>query len=350
MSNFNIHSSFLLNGKSFDTPLDLVSFSEGVSDDLFWFLQEWFSDSETLIAKTSGSTGTPKLVAINKEFMENSSKATGSFFDLSEGTKTLCCLSTEYIAGKMMVVRAITLGWHLDVVAPVNNPLKGTKKQYDFCAMVPMQVKASLRDLHLVNKLLIGGGVVSQGLHASLQNLTTQCFASYGMTETVSHIAIKKLNDNTISSNVEKSYYKLLPNITISQDHRDCLIINAPLLSDDEVVTNDIVVCYSETEFEWLGRYDNVINSGGVKLHPEQIEKELSKIISQRFFVTGIPDNNLGEKLILVVEGEQMNIQFDEVELSKYQTPKEIYFVNKFMETDTKKIQRKSTLDLISSI
>lgn len=413
MSNFSIHSSFLLNGEAFETPLELISYSEGISDDLYWFLQEWFSDSETLIVQTSGSTGTPKLVAIKKEFMENSAKATGSFLKLGAETKALCCLSTQYIAGKMMVIRALTLGWELDVMEPNGNPLEDIFEPYDFCAMVPMQVKASLWDLHLVKKLLIGGGVVSEGLQEALQNVSTQCFASYGMTETVSHIAIKKLNcfaESTLSSSAQhistplddqlliegndnkstikndnistplddqkvdkiqledfersreadpkkestfrreglNSHYVLLPNITISQDNRDCLIINAPLLSEEEVVTNDIVKIHSETEFEWLGRFDNVINSGGVKLHPEQIEKELSKVIGQRFFVAGIKDETLGEKLILIVEGENTDLNFSQINLSKYELPKEIYFLPQFIETKTNKIQRQQTLALLN--
>ncbi|NIJ46306.1 O-succinylbenzoic acid--CoA ligase [Wenyingzhuangia heitensis] len=346
MSNFNIHPSFLLNGISFETPLELISFSEGVSDDLYWFLQEWFSDSETLIVKTSGSTGTPKLVAIKKEFMINSAKATGTFFELGTGIKALCCLSTEYIAGKMMVIRALTLGWELDIIEPISNPLEDAFEVYDFCAMVPMQAKASLWDLHLVKKLLIGGGVVSNELQESLQHISSLCYASYGMTETVSHVAVKPLN----GFRAELRSYQLLPNITISQDDRDCLVIDAPLLSEEIVITNDIVKVHSATEFEWIGRYDNVINSGGVKLHPEQIEKELSKIITERFFVAGISDEVLGEKLILIVEGDSYNLNLNNINLSKYELPKHIYFTPRFMVTKTNKIQRQKTLALLTKL
>ena len=339
-----MHKSFKLQGQSFQDPLALISFSKTVSDELYWFLQEWFSDAETLIVQTSGSTGTPKLISIKKELMQNSAKGTGAFFDLGAGTKALCCLSINYIAGKMMVIRALTLGWELDVSEPVSNPLENTFKEYDFCAMVPMQVQASLLNLYLVKKLLIGGGVVSQNLQESLQDLSTECYASYGMTETVSHIAIKKLNHVKSELN---NHYILLPNISISKDKRDCLVIDAPLLSEEKVVTNDVVSILSDNEFEWLGRVDNVINSGGVKLHPEAIEKELSKIISERFFVAGIPDEILGEKLILLIEGENRAYDFSSLALSKYQTPKQTYFMEQFVETETKKIQRKKTLDLI---
>lgn len=356
-----MHKSFQLQGQSFDVVEELIDFSETISEELHQFLSLWFDDYEFLSVQTSGSTGTPKRIEIKKEFMKNSAKATGTFFDLGAGTKALCCLSVNYIAGKMMVIRALELGWQLDFIEPVRNPLENAFETYDFCAMVPMQVQASLWDLHLVKKLLIGGGVVSQGLQNALQGLSTECFASYGMTETVTHIAVKKLNHfistTSISTPLDvqidlqsesRSHYVLLPNIVINQDDRDCMVIDAPLLSDEKVITNDIVNIISDNEFEWLGRYDNVINSGGVKLHPEQIEKELSKIISERFFVAGISDEVLGEKLVLIVEGVTKDYDFSTISLSKYQTPKQIYFIKEFVETETKKIQRKKTLDLIT--
>lgn len=342
MSNFNIHPSFKLNGESFNSQLDLIAYAEEVSTDLFWFLQEWFSDADTLIVNTSGSTGIPKLIALKKEFMRNSAKATGAFFNIQQGTKALCCLSIAYIAGKMMVVRALELGWDLDVVEPVSNPLENAFETYDFCAMVPMQVKASLWDLHLVKILLVGGGVVSDGLQNVLQGIATQCYASYGMTETITHIAVKRLNHQQTNKQ-----YTLLPNITICKDNRDCLVIDAPLVSDEKIITNDIVNILTTNEFEWLGRFDNVINSGGVKLHPEQIEQELSKVVHQRFFVAGIFDETLGEKLVLIVEGKKENLDFSTVSLSKYQVPKQTFFVQEFVETATKKIQRNKTLNLL---
>ncbi len=360
-----MHSCFKLNGESFKTTKEFIEFSEIVSKELGVFLSDWFDERLTLTVQTSGSTGEPKLINIKKEFVKNSAKATGTFFDLGAGTKALCCLSVKYIAGKMMVIRALELGWELDFVAPASNPLENAFTNYDFCAMVPMQVKASLWDLHLVKKLLIGGGVVSQNLQNVLQNLSTQCFASYGMTETITHIAIKKLNIVTssdcderknsieksdgveVNSRIQSDYYQLLPNISIWQDTRDCLVIDAPLLSEEQIVTNDMVVCHSDSEFEWLGRYDNVINSGGVKLHPEQIEKEIARVLSQRFFVAGIPDEELGEKLVLIVEGSKEEVDLSNLNLSKFQVPKQVFYIDKFIETETKKIQRKKTLDLI---
>ena len=247
-----------------------------------------------------------------------------------------------------MLVRALVLGWHLDVVAPVSTPLKGIEKTYDFSAMVPMQLQNSLSEITIVRKLIVGGGIVSQQLEKKLQDISTAVFATFGMTETITHIAVKKLNlfKGDSSSQLENSHYQVLKNVSISQDNRNCLVINAPNVSDEIVTTNDVVDLVSETEFKWLGRFDNVINSGGIKLHPEAIEKKLAPIIHQRFFVAGIPDVLLGEKLVLFIEGESYKVAQSTLKnLTKYETPKAIYFVPQFVETETKKIQRNRTLD-----
>ena len=179
------------------------------------------------------------------------------------------------------------------------------------------------------------------------------------MTETVTHIAFKKLNHFSASAGVKSmsSFYQLLPNIKVYKDTRNCLVIDAPRVSQEIIFTNDVVELISDRLFEWLGRFDNVINSGGIKLHPEKIEEKLSKIIAQRFFVAGIPDTLLGYKLILIVELESNNVSnfkqlFSEniknlSTLSKYEIPKEVRFLKAFVETETKKIQRSKTLDLI---
>jgi len=337
----------------------MLLFADGLSVSVHSFLQEWFSDKGSIEIQTSGSTGIPKLISIQKEFMINSALATGSFFDLPEKTTALLCLSTDYIAGKMMLVRALVLGWELEVIEPISHPLKVIDKNYDFTAMVPLQLHNSIENLHKVKKLIIGGGVVSKELQEKLQHIETQVFATYGMTETVTHIAVKKLNNFVSSSAVERSYYKVLPNISISQDKRNCLVIDAPKIASEEIITNDVVENISKNQFKWLGRFDNVINSGGIKLHPEQIEEKLSTIISQRFFVAGIPDVHLGEKLVLVVESENLNVENlkssiqNELKslksLTKYEIPKEIFVVEEFIETATGKIQRLKTLSKIRS-
>lgn len=337
------HISFQLNGKSFFSVDEILTYSLSFSDEIHQFLKDWFSDDNYITVKTSGSTGTPKSISLKKEFVINSAKATGTYFDLKENTTALLCLPTNYIAGKLMLIRAITLGWHLDVIAPNSNPLENIEKQYDFSAMVPLQLENSISKINLIQKLIVGGGVVSKVLENKLQDISTQVFATYGMTETITHIAVKKLNKNTI----QPSFYEVLPNVTIYKDERNCLVIEAKKVSENLVVTNDVVDLISDTQFNWLGRFDNVINSGGVKLHPEKIEEKLSKIITNRFFVAGIIDEILGEKLILLIEGNHKNIDFESCDLSKYEIPKETYFLEKFIETGTKKTQRKKTLDLL---
>ncbi len=379
-----IHHCFELNGTSFKNIHELLLFSKSISESVHTFFTLFFDEVDAIKLPTSGSTGTPKIIQIKKEFMINSAFATGDYFDLQENTTALLCMNPDFIAGKMMLVRAIVLGWKLDVITPSLIPLKGLEKTYDFSAMVPLQISNSFDDLHKINKLIIGGGAISKELESKLYNIKTECFSTYGMTETVSHIAIRKLNnfchaelvsashsksENVISNGVEKTHYNILPNISISTDQRNCLVINAPLIAANELVTNDLVEVISDSEFKWLGRYDNIINSGGIKLIPEQIEEKLSEIIKQRFFVVGIPDEKLGEKLVLVVEGQSakeakglMDVTSSGIEklqvnlksqisslksLSKYEIPKEICFIDEFIETSTKKIQRKKTLQLL---
>tara|TARA_B110000240_G_C13486797_1_gene447842 strand:- start:548 stop:1594 length:1047 start_codon:yes stop_codon:yes gene_type:complete len=344
----SIHKNFQLNGFSFLNKEELLDYSESISKPIFVFLSEFLSDAIIVKVQTSGSTGVPRIIEIKKEFFINSAIATGEFFDLKEKTTALMCLNPEYIAGKMMLIRALVLGWELDVVSPSSNPLSNIEKVYDFSAMVPLQVFNSMGYLHKIKKLIIGGGVVSKGLESKLENLAIEVFSTYGMTETVTHIALKRLNHFLLDTERSRSVYKALPNISISTDSRDCLVIDAPLVSDSVIVTNDIVNIKSDNEFEWLGRVDSIINSGGVKLIPEQIEQKLSDIISQRFFISSLPDDTLGEKVVLVIEGEEKNVDFSSVaNLSKYETPKEIFYLSKFIETETKKIQRKKTLELL---
>ncbi|PQJ82034.1 AMP-binding protein [Polaribacter glomeratus] len=353
------HKSFQLNGYSFTSVAEILAYTKGFSDEIHQFLESWFSSDKCISVQTSGSTGTPKSILLKKEFVVNSAVATGLYFDLQENTTALLCLPTVYIAGKLMLIRAITLGWHLDVVAPNSYPLEKVDKMYDFSAMVPLQLENSISKLSKIKTLIVGGGVVSKELKTKIQDVSTVIFATYGMTETITHIAVKKLNNFSSSKRIitKQSFYKTLPNVTIYIDDRNCLVINAPKVSDEIIFTNDVVQLISDTQFEWLGRFDTVINSGGIKLHPEKIEEKLSEIITRRFFVAGIPDQKLGEKLVLIIEADNYN-NFDfqlfikkEIlnlkSISKFETPKEIYFVTHFIETGTKKIQRNKTLDLL---
>lgn len=355
----NFHKSFQLNGRGFATSNEIIDFSNEISLEISHFLKNWFSENPSIDVNTSGSTGAPKTITIKKDFFINSALSTGEFLDLKEGTTTLMCLPPNYIAGKMMLVRALVLGWHLEVVSPKANPLENSDKTYDFTAMVPLQLENSLEKIAQIKKVIVGGGVVSPQLQEKLQGVQSVVFATYGMTETVTHIAFKKLNHFSASAGVKSmsSFYQLLPNVKVYKDTRNCLVIDAPRVSQEIIFTNDVVELISDRLFEWLGRFDNVINSGGIKLHPEKIEEKLSKIIAQRFFVAGIPDTLLGYKLILIVELESNNVSnfkqlFSEniknlSTLSKYEIPKDVRFLKAFVDTETKKIQRSKTLDLI---
>lgn len=347
MEQNKFHKNFQFNSISFASVDDLQIYTKSFSEEIHYFLENWFSKSDVIIVQTSGSTGTPKSISLQKKFVVNSAKATGDFFDLHKNTTALLCLPIQYIAGKLMLIRALTLGWKLDSIESNSNPLKKVEKQYDFSAMVPLQLENSLSKIHLIKKLIVGGGVVSSSLQEKLQGVSTDVFATYGMTETITHIAVKKLNhfaslDGKI---MIPSFYQTLPNVTIYKDDRNCLVIDAPKVAEEIVFTNDVIELISDRHFKWLGRFDHVINSGGVKLHPEKIEEKLAKIILNRFFVIGIPDEKLGEKLILLIEGNQKEISFESINLTKFEIPKEIYFQDQFLETVSGKIQRKKTLE-----
>jgi O-succinylbenzoic acid--CoA ligase len=340
MSQF-IHPDFKLNGKSF-SYVELLSEALYLKENgqLFEkaigkFLLEWLNNESFVFVHTSGSTGKPKQIVLQKKAMIASAIATGIFFNLQPKNTALLCLSADYIAGKMMLVRAITLGLHIDITEPISNPL--ANKEYHFVAMVPIQVANSLEKLHLVETLLIGGTKVSYQLTENILKTNCNAFESYGMTETISHIAIKQIGEKQ---------FTILPNVSIAVDDRNCLVIEALELSLDKIITNDVVEILNETQFILKGRIDNVINSGGVKIFPEEMEEKLAKYISSPFFIASLPDEKFGEKVILVMEGKAFEIDTNIFsELSKYQIPKEIVFIDKFVETETKKINRKKTLE-----
>lgn len=343
----NVHNKFKLNGYHL-TKEDLirVAYSFIKEGDYFEkplgvFILDWFDDRSYLEINTSGSTGTPKIIQVEKQAMVNSALATGDFFGLEPGKKILHCLPTNYVAGKMMFVRAFILGLEMEFVAPSSNPLEGIDETFDFCGMVPLQAKNSLKDLHKIKKLIIGGVKVHKSLEQELVKLPIEIYETYGMTETITHIAAKKIGEEA---------FTVLPNVTVSVDERHCLVIDAKNISEEKIVTNDIVKIISDTQFIWVGRYDNVINSGGIKLIPEQIEEKLSTLIPRRYFVFGESDATLGEKLVLYIEGEPIKIDesvFDV--LDKYERPKEIKFIPSFKQTATGKIIRSESLDSIKA-
>ncbi|WDF62274.1 AMP-binding protein [Flavobacterium sp. KACC 22763] len=337
-----VHNYFKLNGYHLNAKdLCQIAYSyikegDAYEQSIGEFFLDWFDKKDYIEMTTSGTTGLPKLVKLRKQSMIQSALATGDFFGLEPGDKALLCLPTQFIAGKMMLVRSLILGLELDVVSPSLHPLQFNTTTYDFVAMVPLQVQNSIEGLSKVRKLIIGGAKLDSALEEKLLPLKTEIYETYGMTETITHIAAKRLGD---------SVFSILPNVKISQDDRQCLVINVASISDEPIVTNDLVELVNEQQFKFLGRIDNVINSGGVKLIPEQIEAKLIGKIANRFFVTGLPDTTLGEKLILVVEGEKQEFAPDFFDvLGKYEKPKEIVFVSKFKENENGKLLRKPTL------
>ncbi|WP_411030927.1 AMP-binding protein [Spongiimicrobium sp. 3-5] len=354
-----IHNRFKLNGISYSKEeLKEVSYSlvkEGNDEELLIgdFLLDWLSEAPTLTVQTSGSTGKPKILELSKQAMVHSAIATGDFFGLSVGNSALLCLSAANIAGKMMLVRAMILGLELTYVTPSSKPIKDNTTTYDFCAMVPLQAENSVDTIDCIETLIIGGAPISPELKKTFRSKKPRVFETYGMTETITHIAAKRINGKDAS--LEQVPFRVLPEVAISKDKRNCLVISAPHLTQEPVITNDIVILVSNSEFQWLGRYDNVINSGGVKLIPEQIEAKLSDLLSTRFFVAGVADPSLGHKLVLVLEG---NTDTEKIlskikasnKLTQYEIPKQIVSVNKFLETKTGKIQRKQTLDSIKEL
>lgn len=302
-------------------------------DDINSFIAQWFSPEPTMELQTSGSTGTPKTIEVQKQWMRNSAKLTGKTFGLEPGSSALLCMPMQFVAAKMMVVRAMELQLELKVV----EPSKTVDCEADFAAMVPLQLENSLAYLEKFKTVLVGGGQVSSNLVDKLQGIGAEVFETYGMTETLTHVAIKRLNGQS-----KTDYFSALDGVKFEIDKRDCLVIHAPELNPEPIVTNDIVELLGDTKFNWLGRFDNVINSGGVKIYPEVLEAKLaSQLLGKRYFVAGMPDDSLGQKVVLVVEGKA-EVKFDSLE--KYERPKEVIFVEKFVETETGKINRLAVL------
>jgi len=347
-----VHPEFKLNGSSYTieslTKLaqNFVEEGEPYEEAVGGFILEWLNDKKNIKVHTSGSTGDPKVIKIKKVHMINSAKATAKHFKLPEKTTALLCLPAHFIAGKMMLVRAMVLGWHLDMTQPKSNPLDNVYRRYDFSAMTPFQLDNSLGRLHLLKKLIVGGGAISINLQHRLQDVKTKVYETYGMTETVTHIAARRINPNR-----KKEFpipFKVLNKVTVGVDIRNCLIVKAPHVSVDPVITNDIVELLTYKKFIWLGRVDNVINSGGVKLHPEQLENKLAPMIGNPFFVAGIPDDALGEKLTLFVEQEEdfvfSKTDHDLSGFNALEIPKAICTLPKFERTINGKLQRDQTV------
>ncbi len=355
-----IHPDFKWNGQRYSKK-QLLCLSDHYRQSKTPHLQEigrffiaWLDDRQQIEVQTSGSTGAPQKMSVKKQYMVNSAMATNKFFDLPAKTTALLCLPATYIAGKLMLVRALVLGWEMDSVRPQSNPLNALQKTYDFCAMTPYQLQHSFVKLHHIKKIMVGGGMLSKTLFQRLQSLPSKIYETYAMTETLTHIAARQINGLT---KPQLPPFRLLDQVSITQDKQHCLIIKAPKVSEKIIHTHDIVELVSPTQFYLKGRLDNVINTGGIKVHPEEVEQQLGPYINTRFFVYGITDEVLGEKVVLFIEGnpnqEELQALRQHIKgsttLGPYQRPKEIFTLQHFVETHSGKIKRQATANLIHS-
>lgn len=337
------------------------------------FCTEWQTNKNEFVVHTSGSTGIPKPITLSRKQMQNSVVATAEALNLKQNERFLICLNTEYIAGKMMLVRGMELGAEMIVIPPKRNPLEDfdEKMWFDFAAFVPMQLQTILDEtpekvaiLRQMKAIIIGGAPVSYSLLKKIRTTKgldkVPIYSTYGMSETVTHIALKRLNGKSGKGKIEISdTYKTLPNVKIKTDERGCLVISAPHTLGKEIITNDLVDIKNETEFEWLGRADFAINTGGIKVFPEKIESFIERAfyelaIQKRFFISSMPDEILGEQVILIVEGlpfsksfENELLQHFKTNLPAYHTPKRFFYLSEFVMTETDKIDRKKCITSI---
>lgn len=328
------------------------------------FLSEWNNDSDRVLVHTSGSTGKPKPMMVEKKRMLNSARITCDFLGLKPGDSALLCMSLDYIAGKMVVVRSIERHLHLISVSPSGHPLKDVDEEITFAAMVPMQVYNTLQvpeereRLTHIRHLIIGGGAIDASLEKELQALpgNIAIWSTYGMTETLSHIALRRINGDESSE-----WYQPFDSVHISQTEEGCLVIDAPQVCAETLVTNDIVeiepYIYNKVEklrFRIKGRKDNVICSGGIKIQIEEVETLLKPYLEKPFMLAKKKDGKFGEIAVLLTEDENIKkveatvrrLLSDESEKSsdhkkyKYWIPKEFRYVEHLPLTETGKPKR----------
>ena len=311
------------------------------------FLAEWQNESPYVRVQTSGSTGLPKQMLVEKRRMLASARRTNDFLGLQEGDTALLCMSLDYIAGKMMVVRAIERGLQLMVVEPSGHPL-AVKQSYTFAAMVPMQVYNSLQvpeereRLKQIEHLIIGGGAIDEALAEELKSFPNHVWSTYGMTETLSHIALRRLSGPEASE-----WYTPFPSVSVSLNDEGCLVIDAPEVCAERLVTNDIAELTTQRGFRILGRKDNVICSGGIKIQAEEVEKLLRPHLREPYLISKRPDEKFGEVVVLLTEGSVEEArQVCERVLPKYHQPRAYVHVDQIPLTETKKPARKQAEEL----
>lgn len=327
----------------------------------FTFIREWLEGKPAFSLQTSGSTGTPKSITISRDQMTTSATLTQQALNLQPSMNALICIDTRYIGGKMMIARAFVTNMAMWIIDPDALPLQ--KLPVDLCvnfaAFVPYQIQSMLgsKHPHLINNadtVIIGGAALNDECIRQLSRYQSKCYAAYGMTESVSHVALRALNGDDATD-----FYEALPGVELSVDDRDCLVITAPFL-EDKITTNDVVGLIDNRRFRWLGRWDNIINSGGYKVLPEKVEAAIQNVfdrasITNRFFIHGEPDKRLGNKVTLLVEASGNNIRpiVDILpalakEIHPYEMPREILVSPSFTLTDTHKIDRPITVTTVT--
>lgn len=276
------------------------------------FLAQWNDTSDVNEVHTSGSTGKPQRLLVEKRRMVNSARITCDFLGLKEGDTALLCMPLDYIAGKMVVVRSLVSHLHLISVMPSSHPLKDVTQPIDFAAMVPLQVYSSMQEpaererLLSIRHLIIGGGAIDDSLESQLQQFPNAVWSTYGMTETLSHIALRRISGENSSL-----WYSPLDGVDVSLSSDSCLEIYAPQVNPEKLHTNDIAELRTlpdgSKEFRILGRKDNVIDSGGIKIQAEEVERLLRPHLSCGFMITKVSDARLGEAVTLLVESDDVD-------------------------------------------
>lgn len=334
----------------------LTSFELGTLE----FCRDWLKGKEHFQLTTSGSTGKPKPIQISRHQMKASAAMTIQKLGLEQGDHILVCMDTAYIAGKMMLVRGLEGGMAMTIVTPSANPFSTLPPgaQFAFTALVPLQIKTLLEGspeykeiLDDMKAIIIGGSAINSSLEDAIQAIKSPVYSTYAMTETVSHIAMRRLNGPNRSD-----IYRTMPGVKIGLDTRGCLTIHAAVTNFETIVTNDLVTIIDEHSFTWEGRMDNVINSGGIKIHTEQMEQRIEEVLygiglHNRFFVCGVPHESLGEMAVLIIEGKPLGESSEtlllkqlKIKLPTYHVPKRVYYLDAFVLTETGKVQRKKSL------
>ena len=311
------------------------------------FLQQWNAQA-TFEIQSSGTTGAPQIFKFSHAQMLHSAKASIAALELNTQTRALLCLPTSSVGAKMLMARSLVGAFELTLQQPSSRPLQHLEQAIDFVAMVPTQLQQSLlhdlEQLKRIPKILVGGGELTPALKAACRAAALQVWQSYGMTETLSHVALQQI------SPIEVAHYSALPGIQFSTKN-DCLVIHYPQMQLKAFYTKDLVTLHSASSFTWLGRSDNAINSGGFKIIPELLEQKLAGHFQNPFFTAGITDEKWGQVVGIIFEGEIVKdyLHFDGLGLSNAEIPKKYACIQVFKRTNTHKIQRKEILQSLSN-